>query len=67
MQRYIRRRTKLLRNLLLWKSHAPQEVAEMANRLVGEIIRPVLERHWSGGGKEMGLQVCPIEETVAWS
>ncbi|ODN78431.1 hypothetical protein L202_04069 [Cryptococcus amylolentus CBS 6039] len=62
MERYVRRRIKLLKNILLWKREAPQEVRELVVRLVGEVLRPILSRHWDGGGKEMGLKVLPIAE-----
>lgn len=55
--RFLRKRVKLLRNILLWRREAPMEVRELVNRVVGEVIRPVLERHWEGGGREIGIQV----------
>ncbi|WVQ79421.1 hypothetical protein IAT38_001518 [Cryptococcus sp. DSM 104549] len=57
MERYVRRRIKLLKNMLLWKREAPQEIRELVIRLVGEVLRPVLGRTWEGGGKEMAAQV----------
>ncbi|WVQ75090.1 hypothetical protein IAR50_004699 [Cryptococcus sp. DSM 104548] len=62
MERYVRRRIKLVKNILLWKREAPQEVRELVARLVGEVLRPILSRHWEGGGKEMGLKVLSIAE-----
>jgi GC-rich sequence DNA-binding factor len=66
MQRFVRKRIKLLRNMLLWRREAGQEVGQLCNRLVGEVIRPALERAWDGGGREMaekvsrvGLVKCP--------
>lgn len=53
MERYVRRRTKLLRNMVLWRREAPQEVREFVTRLVGEVLRPALGRNWGGGGQEM--------------
>ncbi|KAK8849483.1 hypothetical protein IAR55_004817 [Kwoniella newhampshirensis] len=57
MERYIRRRIKLLINILLWRREAPQEVRELVIRLVGEVLRPILSRCWEGGGKEMAAKV----------
>ncbi|ORY34945.1 nineteen complex-related protein 2-domain-containing protein [Naematelia encephala] len=57
MQRYIRRRIKLLRNIMIWRRQAQQEVTELVTRLVGEVIRPILARTWEGGGQELASQV----------
>ncbi|WWD20108.1 hypothetical protein CI109_104583 [Kwoniella shandongensis] len=57
MERYVRRRIKLLKNILLWRREAPQEVRELVIRLVGEVLRPVLSRCWDGGGQEMAAKV----------
>jgi len=57
MGRYTRRRMKLLKNMLVWRRQAPGEVGELAGRLVGEVLRPILGRSWEGGGKEMAMKV----------
>ena len=57
LPRYVRRRIKLLRNMLLWRSYAASEVKELAVRLVTDVIRPVLERNWDSGGREIGMKV----------
>ena len=58
--RYVRRRLKLVRNLLMWKREAGREVGEMVSRIVGEVLRPVLQRHWEGGGKELAQTVSRV-------
>ena len=50
--RYVRRRVKLLKNISLWRRYAAQEVRELINRLVTEVLRPVLARSWGGGGSD---------------
>ena len=57
MERYVRRRVKLLQNMLLWKREAPQEIDKLVMRLVGEVLKPVLGRCWGGGGQEMAAKV----------
>lgn len=57
MQRFIRRRIKLLRNILLWRRENLSEVKVLLNRLIGDVIRPAVHRSWTGGGKEMAAQV----------
>jgi GC-rich sequence DNA-binding factor len=64
-QRFLRKRIKLLRNILLWRREAQQEVRELCNRLVGEVVRPVLERIWEGGGKEMAEEVRVLTVELA--
>jgi GC-rich sequence DNA-binding factor len=58
--RFIGKRVKLLKNILLWRREAPMEVRELVNRLVGEVIRPIMERQWEGGGKELGVLVSRL-------
>ena len=55
--RYVRRRLKLIRNLLLWKREAGRDVVEILNRLVGEVLKPLLDKQWDGGGKELAATV----------
>jgi GC-rich sequence DNA-binding factor len=43
--------------MLLWRRQVPGEIRELVNRLVSEVVRPILERSWSGGGKEMAEKV----------
>ncbi|KGB78044.2 GC-rich sequence DNA-binding factor [Cryptococcus deuterogattii R265] len=57
LSRFIHRRIKLLKNILMWKREAPQEVRGLVVRLVGEILRPVLSRTWESGGKELAQDV----------
>ncbi|WVR08253.1 hypothetical protein IAU60_005300 [Kwoniella sp. DSM 27419] len=57
MERFVRRRLKLIRNIALWRREAPQEARELVIRLVAEVLRPVLNRHWEGGGREMAAKV----------
>lgn len=58
MERYVKRRIKLLKNILLWRRQASSEVGELITRLVSEVLRPVLGRCWGGGGREMAHKVC---------
>ncbi|WVQ96196.1 hypothetical protein IAU59_003299 [Kwoniella sp. CBS 9459] len=60
MERFVRRRIKLIRNMTLWRREAPQEVRELVIRLVGEVHRPVLSRTWEGGGKELAAKVLAV-------
>lgn len=62
--RYVRRRLKLIRNLLLWKREAGRDVAEVLNRLVGEVLKPILDKQWDGGGKELAAAVSAGDGTV---
>ncbi|WVF68661.1 hypothetical protein IAT40_003432 [Kwoniella sp. CBS 6097] len=57
MERFVRRRIKLIKNMTLWRREAPQEIRESVIRLVEEVLRPVLSRTWEGGGKEMAAKV----------
>ena len=57
MERYVRRQMKLLRNILLWRREAPEEIRELVSRLVGDCLRPVLGSCWDGGGQEMAAKV----------
>ncbi|OXG25371.1 GC-rich sequence DNA-binding factor [Cryptococcus neoformans Ze90-1] len=58
--RFIHRRIKLLKNILLWKREAPQEVRGLVMRLIGEILRPVLSRSWDSGGKELAQEILSV-------
>ncbi|OCF37062.1 GC-rich sequence DNA-binding factor [Kwoniella heveanensis BCC8398] len=60
MERFVRRRIKLLKNMTLWRREAPQEIRELVIRLVGEVLRPALGRTWEGGGKEMAAKVLAV-------
>ena len=55
--RFVRKRVKLIKNVLLWRREAFMEVREYVNRIVGEVLRPVLERQWEGGGRELAQEV----------
>lgn len=58
MQRFVRRRIKLLTNLQQWRRAAPTEVADLVARVVSVVLRPVLAKTWAeGGGDEMGAKV----------
>lgn len=60
MQRFVRRRSKLLSNLQQLRRLAPAEVADLCARVVSVVLRPVLARTWAdGGGDEMGAEVSP--------
>jgi GC-rich sequence DNA-binding factor len=59
--RFVRRRLKLIRNLLMWKREAAREVGEITSRIVGEVLRPVLERQWGGGGRELAQTVSHLD------
>ncbi|RSH87900.1 uncharacterized protein EHS24_000418 [Apiotrichum porosum] len=60
MQRYVRRRLKLLRNLLLWRRVAPNDVPDLVARIVSVVLRPVLSRTWEGGGEDMAKKVLEV-------
>lgn len=53
MERFVRRRLKLIRNILLWRRQSPNEVRELVNRIINDLVRPVLEKTWDGGGQDM--------------
>jgi GC-rich sequence DNA-binding factor len=57
MERFVRRRLKLIKNILLWRRQSPNEARELITRIVNDVLRPVLERAWDGGGREMALRV----------
>lgn len=57
MARFVRRRLKLIKNILLWRQHSPNEVRELVTRIVQDIVRPVLEKAWDGGGQDMVARV----------
>ena len=58
--RFIRRRIKLLRNILLWRRQAPNEARALIERILGEVLVPVMAKAWDGGAKEMAGQVSLI-------
>ncbi|KAL7424936.1 hypothetical protein Q5752_000623 [Cryptotrichosporon argae] len=60
LARFVRRRIKLIRNILLWRRQAQTEVAELVGRLVGDVLRPALARQWGAGGKELAVQVLAV-------
>ena len=57
LNRFTRKRLKLIKNVLLWKREVSAEVDQIVNRIVGEVLRPVLENQWDGGGKELAQEV----------
>jgi GC-rich sequence DNA-binding factor len=57
MERFTRRRLKLVKNVLLLRRQSPNEARELITRIVNDVLRPVLERAWDGGGREMALKV----------
>lgn len=56
MQRFVRRRVKLLRNLLLWRRISAEEVQDLISRYVN-LLRGPLVKTWEGGGDEMAQKV----------
>lgn len=57
MQRFVRRRIKLLANLSQWRRLAP-DVQDLTARVVSLTLRPLLAKTWvEGGGDEMGAKV----------
>ena len=58
--RFIRRRIKLLRNILLWRRQAPNEVRALIERILGEVLVPVMSKAWDSGAREMSGQVSLI-------
>lgn len=60
MERFVRRRLKLIRNMLLWRRHSPNEVRELVTRTVNDVVRPVLEKAWDGGGQDMVTKASPL-------
>lgn len=61
MERFTRRRVKLIKNILLLRRQSPNEARELITRIVNDVIRPVTERAWDGGGREMALRVGQLE------
>jgi len=57
MERFTRRRLKLVKNILLLRRQSPNEARELITRIVNDVLRPVLERAWDGGGREMASRV----------
>jgi GC-rich sequence DNA-binding factor len=60
MERFVRRRLKLVKNILLMRRQSPNEARELITRIVNDVLRPVLEKAWGGGGREMGLKVIKL-------
>lgn len=57
MQRFVRRRIKLLSNLSQWRRLA-NDVPDLVARVVSLTLRPMLAKTWAeGGGDEMGGRV----------
>lgn len=56
MQRFVRRRIKLLRNLLLWRRISSDEVQDLIARYVN-LLRGPLAKTWEGGGDDMAQKV----------
>jgi len=57
MERFVRRRLKLVKNILLMRRQSPNEARELITRIVNDVLRPILEKAWDGGGREMALKV----------
>jgi GC-rich sequence DNA-binding factor len=57
MERFVRRRLKLIKNILLWRRQSMNEARELITRIVNDVLRPVMERAWDGGGRDMALKV----------
>lgn len=64
MERFVRRRLKLIKNILLWRRHSPNEARELVTRVVNDIIRPVLEKAWDGGGQDMVPKVRSLSSNI---
>ena len=62
MERFVRRRLKLIKNILLWRRHSPNEVRELVTRIINDIVRPVVEKAWDGGGQDMVPKVSHLIE-----
>lgn len=60
MFRFVRRRLKLIRNLLLWKRTAPGEVQDLIARIISVVLRPVVARTWEGGGEDIAQKVLTV-------
>lgn len=60
MERFVRRRLKLVKNILLWRRYSMHEARELITRIVNDVLRPVMERAWDGGGRDMALKVRVI-------
>jgi hypothetical protein len=52
------RHRKMVKNLLLWRRYAPNEVVDLVDRVVHSILRPVLFRCWESGGQDIAVKVC---------
>ncbi|BEI96045.1 hypothetical protein CcaverHIS631_0109940 [Cutaneotrichosporon cavernicola] len=64
MQRFVRRRIKLLANLGQWRRLA-LDVKDLTARVVSLTLRPMLAKTWSeGGGDEMGAKVLAVAKEL---
>ncbi|GMK57675.1 hypothetical protein CspeluHIS016_0405090 [Cutaneotrichosporon spelunceum] len=64
MQRFVRRRIKLLTNLGQWRRIAP-DVKDLTARIVSLTLRPMIAKTWvEGGGDEMGAKVLAVAKEL---
>ena len=54
---FTNRRLKLIKNMLIWRRYAPEEIRQLAGMVLGQVIRPCLTRCWDSGGKELADKV----------
>jgi GC-rich sequence DNA-binding factor len=43
---FTNRRLKLIKNMLIWRRYAPQEIQQLVGMVLGQVIRPCLTRCW---------------------
>jgi GC-rich sequence DNA-binding factor len=63
MQCFVRRRLKLIRNLLLWRRIVPS-VPDLIARVVSLVLRPIFVRTWERGGEDMAKKVGSVARIV---
>jgi GC-rich sequence DNA-binding factor len=57
---FTNRRLKLIKNMLVLRRYAPEEIKQLVGMVLAQIVRPCLTRCWDSGGKELANKVGPI-------
>lgn len=54
---FTNRRLKLIKNMLLLRRYAPEEIKQLVGMALAQVVRPCLARCWDSGGKELAAKV----------
>ncbi|KAI5451159.1 hypothetical protein NCC49_002035 [Naganishia albida] len=57
---FTNRRLKLIKNMLLLRRYAPEEIKQLVGMALAQVVRPCLARCWDSGGKELAAKVLRV-------